>query len=227
MPIDLEKYKNVTIIAAGNVAEESPDHICPVGTINDNNTSPGYVTDVENYCKQYMKKDKISYMDIGCAGGQLAVDFANRGHFSIGLEGSDHNIKRGLHNWPEYHKTVLHTADLTKPYHVEKDGQKVLFDVISAWEVIEHIHPTELETFFDNMFANLADDGVFIGSINTGPDERTLPDGSTIKLHQSVFPEPYWREHLLYQYNVVPYPFDHVVRTMAHYFLVMIKKSSK
>jgi len=221
---DKEKYENVEIVAQATVAEQSPDHICPVGTINDNHSSDGYLAEVEKYVLDNMGKEKFNYMDIGCAGGQLAVDFAKRGHFSIGLEGSDHSIKRGLHNWPEYHKTVLHTADLTKPYHVEKNGEKVLFDVISAWEVIEHIHPTEIHTFFSYVFDNLAEDGVFIGSINTGPDYRELPDGGIIHLHQSVFPEQFWKEHILSSYNVQAYPFSHVVRTMAHYFLVLIKK---
>ena len=74
------------------------------------------------------------------------------------------------------------------------------------------------------MFSNLKDGGVFIASINTGPDYRELPDGTQIHLHQSVFPEEYWRASILNQYNVHAYPFQNVVRTMAHYFLIMIKK---
>jgi 2-polyprenyl-3-methyl-5-hydroxy-6-metoxy-1,4-benzoquinol methylase len=224
MTINTSLYTNVTCVTNHPVALTSPDHICPIGTVADNHSNEQYVQEVEQYVKTHMNKDQFNYMDIGCAGGQLAVDFALRGHFSVGLEGSDHSIQRQLHNWPEYHKTVLHTTDLVQPYHVEKDNEKVLFDVISAWEVVEHIHPTQLDQFFNNVFANLKDDGIFIASINTGLDYRELPNGEIIHLHQSVFSEEHWRQCILNKFNVQPYPFTGVVRTMANYFIIMIKK---
>lgn len=33
----------ITLKATKKIADDSPDHICPVGAIRDNFTSPGYV----------------------------------------------------------------------------------------------------------------------------------------------------------------------------------------
>jgi cyclopropane fatty-acyl-phospholipid synthase-like methyltransferase len=210
----------VELITEFPVAWKSPDHLVPTGTKNDNNTNTGYIEEVENL----FNKQKINVMDLGCAGGQLIVDFANRGHLAVGVEGSDYNIKHQLHNWPEYHKKVLFTADLTKPYKVlDENGEQVKFDLISAWEVIEHISWSNLDIFFENMFSNLKDDGIFVGSINTGPDIRE-ENGKLIFLHQTVFPEEFWKTHILNKYLVEAYPFKNRVRTMQEYFLISIKR---
>jgi len=66
--------KKLKIITEFPVAYNSPDHIVPVGTKNDNSTDSEYIMEVENF----FKNEKINIMDIGCAGGQLAVDFYNR-----------------------------------------------------------------------------------------------------------------------------------------------------
>lgn len=211
---------NIKVITENPIAYESPDHIVPTGTKNDNYSNEAYVNEVETL----FKNQKLHVMDIGCAGGQLAVDFHKRGHLAVGLEGSDYNIKHGLHNWPEYHNKVLFTADITKPFQVTNGEERVLFDLISAWEVVEHIGWNDLEKMFANVFANLKDDGLFIASINTGADVRVDENGKLHFLHQSVFPEQFWREHILNKYEVLEYPFKNRVRTMANYFCVAIKK---
>jgi predicted TPR repeat methyltransferase len=154
----------------------------------------------------------------------LAVELALRENFSIGIEGSDLPIKNKLHNWPKYYGSVLHTADLTKPFYITRDNEKVLFDVISSWEVVEHIHPTQLDSYFENVLANLSDNGIFVASINTGPDIRRDSAGNLHYLHQSVFQEQYWREKLLKKYNVVAYPFQNKVRNCDNSFFVGLKK---
>jgi len=212
--------KKVNLITEFPVAYESPDHLVPTGTKNDNNTNIGYIEEVE----KLFNGKKINVMDLGCAGGQLIVDFSNRGHTAVGVEGSDYNIKHKLHNWPNKHKEVLFTADLTKPYKVlDEDGNRVKFDLISSWEVIEHIAWENLDKFFENMFDNLKEDGLFVGSINTGPDIREEKDTLTF-LHQSVFPEEFWKKHILNKYEVAEYPFVNRVRTMQEYFCLSMKK---
>ncbi len=212
--------KNIKVLTDFPVAVTSPDHIFPVGTKNDNSTHFGYIQEVE----LFFQNKKINTMDIGCAGGQLAVDFHNRGHLSIGIEGSDYNIKNKQFNWPNFYKNVLWTADLTKPFKVldEKENE-LLFDLISAWEVVEHIHPNQLENFFDNIILKLKPDGIFVASINLDPDDRVDEDGNVIHLHQSVFPEKFWKEKILNKYNVVNYPFENKVRNCVNSFFVGIR----
>lgn len=204
----MSKYKNVLVVSDNKVAVDSPDHICPVGTKSDNSTNGKYIKEVE----EYFNGEKKNLLDIGCAGGQLAVDFAQNGHFSLGVEGSSYPIENERENWVSYHGTVLHTADLTKPYHVEKDGEKILFDLISAWEVIEHIHPDDLDNFFNYILSNLKPGGIFVGSINVSKDERILPNGEKIVLHQSVFPKEVWMNEILPKKHLKPYPFKEWVR---------------
>jgi len=209
------------VITDHPVAWESPDHIFPVGTKNDNSTSAPYIEEVE----RHFGGRKINVMDIGCAGGQLIVDFANRGHNAIGLEGSDYDIKHGLHNWPSYYKNVLWTADLTKPLRIEnEDGERVLFDIISAWEVVEHISREDLPAFFDNVLDQLKPDGIFVSSVNMGPDTRRDEHGNLHVLHQTVFPEAFWKEVLLAGRDVSAYPFQTVVRNCTNSFYMTMRK---
>jgi SAM-dependent methyltransferase len=215
--------KKLKVITEKSVALESPDHIFPVGTKNDNSTKSNYISEVENY----FDNKKINVMDIGCAGCQLAVDFYNRGHNSIGLEGSDYNIKHKQFNWTEYHEKVLWTADLTKPLKVvDENGDRVLFDLISAWEVVEHIHPDDLNVFFDNILSQLKPDGIFVSSVNLGPDDRIDENGNVIRLHQSVFPENYWKETILKDRIVEPYPFKNKVRICTNSFYMTMKRNT-
>jgi 2-polyprenyl-3-methyl-5-hydroxy-6-metoxy-1,4-benzoquinol methylase len=213
--------KKLKIITEFPVAYNSPDHIVPVGTKNDNSTDSEYIMEVENF----FKNEKINIMDIGCAGGQLAVDFYNRGHLSVGIEGSDYNIKHKQFNWPTYHEKVLWTADLTKPFKmVDENNNRVFFDLISAWEVVEHIHPNDLDNFFDNILSQLKPDGIFISSVNMGPDDRIDKNGNVIHLHQSVFPEKHWKEKILSKRIVESYPFVNKVRNSLNSFYMTMKR---
>ena len=74
----------ITLEAAKQVADDSPDHICPVGAIRDNFTSQGLIAEV----KDGFDDEQISMLDLGCAGGQFVVDFIKEGDIGVGLEGS-------------------------------------------------------------------------------------------------------------------------------------------
>ena len=57
----------ITLEAAKQVADDSPDHICPVGAIRDNFTSQGLIAEV----KDGFDDEQISMLDLGCAGDSL------------------------------------------------------------------------------------------------------------------------------------------------------------
>jgi cyclopropane fatty-acyl-phospholipid synthase-like methyltransferase len=148
----------ITLETNHPVAIESPDHIAPVGTVNDNTTDSDYIAAVKKYFGR-----PIKMMDLGCAGGQLVVDFIESGDCGVGLEGSTNARERGAgkHNWDKYGDKNLFTADLTKPYQLHDDGEEVKFDFITTWEVVEHIAEEDLPMFFGNIKKHLNDDGVF------------------------------------------------------------------
>ena len=44
---------------------------------------------------------------------------------------------------------------------MENNDEKVEFDLITAWEVVEHIHPKDLSNFFAYINDNLKTGGMF------------------------------------------------------------------
>jgi len=206
------------------IAINSPDHLYPWGTKADNSTDARFIEEVE----LYFNNKKISFLDIGCSGGQLVVDFHNRGHLSIGIEGSNYSVIHQRANWPAYHNNILFTCDATHPYTILDDtDNKILFDCITAWEVVEHIAPNELDMFFTNILNHMHDTSIFIGSISLVNDfhDGNGTFGKKVELHQSVFTEKTWMEEILPRYfNIEKYPFSAKVRPEPTSFFVKLLK---
>jgi len=190
------------------IALDSPDHLYPLGTAVDNHTSEGFINEVEQY---FENKTPLKILDLGCSGGQMIVDFAKRNHFAIGLEGSNYSIIHQRPNWPEYHEKNLFTCDISEPFTIEKNSELILFDVITAWEVLEHIHPDKLEQTLKNIYNHLETSGLFCATISTIEE---VPGGPV--LHQSVFPKQYWIDNYLSKYFIIKdYFFNHNVRDLC------------
>lgn len=224
-----KESESVICLTTTRVALNSPDHLYPVGAKNDNSTNGNYIMEVEKYFKNKHKIKRINYLDLGCAGGQLVTDFYVRGHFAVGLEGSDIGVRDKLFNWPKFGGSLLHTADITKEFRIHRSGKRVFFDMISMWEVMEHIKREEISKVLDNVLENLAPGGLFIASINTTEDTREDENGNIIHLHQSVYPEEVWRNEILKNYKVVDYPFHSKVRNhpSGSFFIAIKKKGRK
>lgn len=209
------------------VAYDSPDHIQPWGTANDNYTSVEFINEIEDFFIKN-KKDKIKFLDLGCSGGQLVIDFLNRGHFSVGLEGSDYSARIGRANWGDYYNKNLFTCDITKPYSVHENDKTILFDLITAWEVVEHISTEDLYNFFNLINKNLSYEGIFLASIATHED---VVNG--VRLHQSVFPKTEWIENIIpkiieeMDLSLEVYPLNNYVRGGSESFHIMLKKIKK
>jgi cyclopropane fatty-acyl-phospholipid synthase-like methyltransferase len=216
--------KNITLKTDHPIAFDSPDHITPWGTMRDNTTNLEFIDEIHEFFKLNNEVDNFNFLDLGCSGGQLVVDFHKRGNLSVGLEGSDYSVKHQRANWPEYHNKILFTCDVTKPYAIYNNDEKVEFDLITAWEVVEHIHPKDLSNFFSYINDNLKTGGLFLASISTVGDNAT-----GIDLHQSVFTEAEWYKNfpqVLKDTNlkVYKYPFTHKVRWDATSFHVLLIK---
>jgi SAM-dependent methyltransferase len=205
------------------IAYESPDHIMPWGTMRDNSTNEEFIKQTE----QWFSNKKINVLDIGCSGGQMIVDYHNRGHLAIGVEGSDYSVKHQRANWPAYHNKNLFTADATKPFSFEFiTSDPIKFDLITAWELIEHIHPNDLNALFKNIYNNLNANGIFVASISTNTD---VIDG--VVLHQSVFQQHQWYFDILTETAAFKdtdlewfvYPFSAAVRADGGSFHIGVK----
>jgi glycosyltransferase involved in cell wall biosynthesis/SAM-dependent methyltransferase len=168
------------------VAIDSADHVLPRGTRNDNTRHLRFVRACEK-----LFPTPIRHLDLGCAGGGLVWDFLLCGHISYGIEGSNFSKLERRAEWrsiPEY----LFTADITKRFVLnDASGNPLTFQVISAWEVLEHIHEKDLPGLIENIDRHLAPGGVFVASVATFEDR----DSSTGAVwHVTVRPPDWWHE---------------------------------
>lgn len=169
------------------VARDTDDHLIPWGSAQDNTRSPRFVA----ACERYFSRP-LTYIDLGCAGGGLVLDFILRGHQAYGIEGSDYSKLASRAEWRVL-PCNLYTADITKPFNLRNPKNKLLVqcDVISAWEVMEHISDNDLPLLFKNIKNHLKSDGLFIGSIALVPDDNPATGA---KYHRTVESKSWWED---------------------------------
>jgi len=153
---------------------DSPDYLRPWGAKNDDTHCPGFVEWVRESFGPHAK-----HLDLGCAGGGLVADMRDAGFYSIGIEGSEEPKRLGRPAWLKYPEAFFH-ADIGKPFGFP-DWR---FDVISAWEVLEHIPESDLPVFFNNVWRHLVPGGAFVGTVSMNFDKD---------YHQTVKPFEWWR----------------------------------
>ncbi|MBL8827509.1 MAG: methyltransferase [Planctomycetaceae bacterium] len=175
----------VTLNTQYPVAADSVDHTDPRGTKDDNTRWPRFVA----ACERHFGR-KLKYIDMGCAGGGLVFDFLVRGHLAIGLEGSDYSRRNLRAEW----RTIpnnLYTCDISRPFTLTDSASQKPFqaDVISMWEVLEHISAERLPTLIATIREHLTDDGIFVGSVATYDDEV-----NGVHYHVTIEPREWWEE---------------------------------
>ena len=169
------------------LALESDDHRHPRGVANDNTRSPRFVAACERLFGRPLR-----HLDLGCAGGGLVREFLISGHRSMGLEGSDFALRGQLGEWRVL-GAHLKTCDITKPFSIADAGVNAAFDVITAWEVLEHLSARDLPTFLSNVRTHLAPEGMFVASVATFEDRN---DEIGAVWHRTVRPQAWWIEQV-------------------------------
>ncbi len=107
----------------------------------------------------------------------------------MGLEGSDCSKIEQRAEW-RLLGDMLQTCDITKPFYLRNREQEIQqFDIITAWEVLEHIAEADLPQLFENIRNHLAVGGYFIGSIANWDD---IDPESGINWHVTVHPYDWW-----------------------------------
>ena len=184
-PMQLRRLK---VQATREVAYESPDHLVPWGTRRDNSRHKRF----NQKLYQLFGEDRppLWVMDLGCSGGGFVKDCLDDGCMAVGLEGSDFSKRLKRAEWrtiPEH----LFTADLTAPFQVSGEfatGERPLqFDVITNWEVMEHIHERDLPAVVENVKKHLRPGGLWIMSVALCDDFH-----NGVNLHQTVKPKAWW-----------------------------------
>jgi len=164
-----------------------PDYDHPEqGASQNNHSNEVYLLELERLAS----KKNFSYLDLGCAGGQSVIDLFIKGNISCGIDGSnlDKMIKQSksrskpepryigdlntynedVHdNWLKYKDICLFKADITKPFQLFNEKDEIQkFDLITAWDVLEHLLPESVDDFLENLRIHLSENGHFICLIN-------------------------------------------------------------
>jgi len=208
------KKNMVKVMTQCQIAYESFDHQFPCGAINDNHSSHGLIQEIIN---TFGNNPKV--LDIGCAGGQFIIDCNSKGCTAVGIEGSSSvstdGSAHGYQNWYFYKDKYLFHADATKDYSIvdTETNEMIKFDLISAWEVIEHIEETDLEMFFEQIHKHLSDNGLFIGSISI---INYYDSENKVNLHRTVKPKEWWQNLLSLNFELLNYPFNNYLRAIDH-----------
>jgi SAM-dependent methyltransferase len=186
--IDLKASSGFRCVTDYPVAYDSPDHIHPVGTVLDHTRHPRFIRACEDY---FGAGKRLSFLDLGCSAGGIVLDAILRGHVGIGLEGSDISRLQQRAEW-RLLGDRLFTCDITRPFEVAKEADSPFkFDVISAWEVLEHLTPEGVEGMFANLARHTHPGSLFACSISQ-VDGGFTDDGAP--LHQTLEPLSWWTE---------------------------------
>lgn len=189
-------------------AYSSPDFLDPDGAINDNNSNDEFIASMLRLTNNY----KFSILDLGCAGGQMVVDFHNRGHTSAGVEGSDKHVMkqvaRGRENWDIYEDVCLFRADVTKPFYIlDENDDLYRFNIITSWEFLEHPPCDTVPMTISNMKKHLTPNGIMLHMINTSPGWK----------HQCPQSGEWWDEQFkTFGFKSYKYPIQTTPRGYCH-----------
>ncbi len=168
----------ITIETEYPVAVDSPDHIKPFGTANDNSLSYAF----NRKLFDVIPARDVRCLDLGCAGGGFVRSILEAGGFAVGLEGSDYSLKVRRAEWgtiPDY----LFTADATKPFRLLNcSPEPVRFNVVTGWEFWEHIKEDDLDAVVENIKRHAGPGALLIGSISSREEFH----------HQTAQPKDWW-----------------------------------
>ena len=93
----------------------------------------------------------VRAINLDNSGGGMIEDFVKDGHYAIGLEGSDYSLRTQRAAWSIIPDNLF-TCDCSKPFQITYDNKPILFDIITAWEVMEHFHMNDLSQVFKKSF---------------------------------------------------------------------------
>lgn len=182
--------EGIEVQTAHPVASESPDHLQPWGTARDNSRNVRFNQKLYRLYEQLGRPLRV--LDLGCSGGGFVRDLINDGCIAVGLEGSDYSLRMNRAEWAVLGDKFLFTADITKPFVVQaawKDGrqERLQFDVITAWEVLEHVTVDDVPRVCQNIVDHLSATGIAVFSISYGSD---IING--VELHQTQQGKQWW-----------------------------------
>lgn len=167
------------------IALGSNDHINPDSTTEGVSRPTLFVQDCIRVLGSHMK-----ILDLGSGAAGLVFEFAMNGVPAVGIDGSDFCRINRVGYWPLLPNNLF-TCDITKPFSFVSQGTEAVttFDVITMWEVLEHIAEPELAGLFVNIARHLGNEGYFIGSVSI----VEYVDSAGSPYHVTLKPRDWWK----------------------------------
>ncbi len=168
------------------IALESHDHNSPDSTMEG---IPRPIFFVQN-CISVLGQD-IKCLDLGTGAAGLVYEYAMSGVLAVGVDGSNFCRVNRIGYWPLLPHNLF-TCDITKPFSLlSRDAHtQIEFNVITMWEVLEHIAEKDLNCLFSNISRHLGKDGYFIGSVSL----LEYTDNVGNKYHVTLKERDWWKE---------------------------------
>ena len=171
-----------------DVAYESLDHLHPWGTIRDNSRNKRF-----NYKLNKLFGpigEQITILDMGCSGGGFVRDSIEDGCFAVGIEGSDFSKRYKRAEWatiPEFLFTCDISGDFDMQLETESGSTRIQFDLVTSWDVMEHIEENKLRQVANNVKKHLKPHGLWVLSIDPNED---IVNG--VNLHRTMHEKKWW-----------------------------------
>jgi SAM-dependent methyltransferase len=171
------------------LAVDSNDTLHPRGSKNDNSISLRFN---RKLYQLFGNRPGLRVLDIGCAGGGLVRSLLDDGHFAVGLDGSDYPLVNQTGEWHTIPRHLF-TCDATMPFTLTDDatGEALVFDAVTAWELMEHIPEDKVPGLMANIDRHLAPGGRVLFSIATFVD---WDEQTGVVWHVTVKPPEWWTE---------------------------------
>ena len=168
------------------IALGSNDHINPDSTTEGVSRPTLFVQDCIRLLGGHIKS-----LDLGSGAAGLVFEFAMNGILAVGVDGSDFCRINRVGYWPLLPGNLF-TCDITKPFRFMAQGTSEVskFEVVTMWEVLEHIGEKDLAAVLHNVDAHLTSTGYFMGSISL----LEYVDASGTPYHVTLKPKPWWRD---------------------------------
>ena len=130
--------------------------------------------------------DSPTFIDLGCAGGGYIREVIDDGYLGIGVDGFSAFKQNGIDGWSK-HPDHFFQLNIAKPITVESGGVPLKFDVVTAWEVAEHLYEDEIDPFVKNLANLVTDEGLIIITVSLRDDRG----------HFTLKPEEWWEDILI------------------------------
>jgi len=178
--------RSIRLETACPIALTSNDHLVPGSTTEGVVRPTQFVTD----CVRVLGRD-VRCLDLGTGAAGLVFEFVMNDIVAIGVDGSDYCRNNKVGYWPLLPDN-LRTCDITHPFRFKpaNDEDTLRFDLITTWEVLEHIAETDLGRLLQNVSVHLTPTGYFIGSVSL----LEYVDANGHPYHVTIKSKSWWKD---------------------------------